>query len=103
MQTSRTPELAPGTPQQRWVLGGRRPWCRCWSKGAVVVRRGRLVVEKGLDGRPGFLVSSRRRREAFGFLALARVEEPLRINPKLPDIFDAQVVARRDGDVGPHA
>ena len=41
--------------------------------------------------------------EAFWFLALARVEEPLRINPKLPYVLDAQVLARRDGDVGPHA
>ena len=101
MQTSRAPELAPGASEQRRVLGGRRRRRACTCKCTIIVRRGRLVVEKGLDGRPGF-VSSRRRREV-GLLALARVEEPLRINPKLPDIFDAQVVARRDGDVGPHA
>ena len=85
MQTSRAPELAPSAPEQGRVLGGR------------------LVVEEGLDGASSFLVSPRRRREAFGLVALARVEEPLRIHSKLPYIFDAQVVARRDGDVGPHA
>ena len=29
---------------------------RSWRDGAVVVRRGRLVVEKGLDGASSFLV-----------------------------------------------
>ena len=103
MQTSRAPELAPGASEQRRVLGGRRRRRACTCNSTIIVRRGRLVVEKGLDGRPGFLVSSRRRREAFGFLALARVEEPLRVDAELPYVLDAQVVARRDGDVGPHA